>query len=170
MLEKNVTVRKEKTEFTDFTLINTNARSLCPKINSLIDTMEELDAAVAIVTETWLAEGKTLEEDRQDLLLGAGISMICRNRKPDIRGMSYGGVAILSRDELCKFVQISVPNPDEYEVVLAAGSIQGHSEKLVVVACYIPPNYNTARGRGCLKYISDCVIEVKRRYKDPPLT
>ena len=72
-------------------MINTNARSLCPKINSLLDTMEELEASVAVVTETWLADGVTLEEDKQDLLLGAGISMLCKNRPCDNRGQAYGG-------------------------------------------------------------------------------
>ena len=32
-------------------VINTNAQSLCPKINSLVDCFEELDGTIAIVTE-----------------------------------------------------------------------------------------------------------------------
>ena len=35
-------------------IINTNARSLCPKIDSLVDCFEELNGTVGIVTETWL--------------------------------------------------------------------------------------------------------------------
>ena len=34
------------------TIINCNARSLCPKLESLIDNMIEADAVVGIVTET----------------------------------------------------------------------------------------------------------------------
>ena len=60
------------------------------------DTIDELDTSLAIVTETWLADGLTLEEDKQGLLLGAGLSMICKNHAPDVRGLAYGGVAILS--------------------------------------------------------------------------
>ena len=74
-LDQNISIKKKDNNCTVFTIINTNARSICPKINSLLDTIEELDAAVAVVTETWLADGATLEEDRQDLLLGAGISL-----------------------------------------------------------------------------------------------
>ena len=33
-------------------LINTNARSLCPKIDSLLDCFEELEVDLAVVTET----------------------------------------------------------------------------------------------------------------------
>ena len=46
--EKNVTA---------FTIVNTNARSLCPKIHSLIDCFNELEADIAIITETWLTSG-----------------------------------------------------------------------------------------------------------------
>ena len=40
-----------------------------------------MDVTVAAVTETWLADGAHLEEDKQDLLLGAGLGIIYRNRK-----------------------------------------------------------------------------------------
>ena len=54
-----------------FTLINTNARSLCPKIESIIDCMEEMRATVGIITETWLADGPSLNTDIADLRDGA---------------------------------------------------------------------------------------------------
>ena len=41
-----------------FTVLNTNACSLCPKISSLIDCFSQMDASVGIVTETWLTEGE----------------------------------------------------------------------------------------------------------------
>ena len=91
---------KEKGQYINLTFVNTNARSLCPKINSLIDNIEELDASFAVVTETWLADGRTLEEDKQDLLLGAGLSLICKNRWPNHRGVAYGGVGLLSKEDL----------------------------------------------------------------------
>ena len=147
--------------------INTNARSLCPKINSLIDSIEELDAALAIVTETWLADGTTLEEDKQDLLLGAGLSMICKNRRPDTRGLSYGGVAIIYKDDLVNFKELKIYNPDNYEVVAAVGSVQGITRKIATIACYMPPNLTVARARGCLDFLEQLVIEMKRRLKDP---
>lgn len=48
--------RVEKNDL--FTIINTNARSLCPKIHSLTDCMDEMDASLAIVTETWMREDR----------------------------------------------------------------------------------------------------------------
>ena len=168
-LDLNIETKKEKKQYTNFTCINTNSRSLCPKINSLIDTIDELDASMAVVTETWLMDGQTLEEDKQDLLLGAGLSLICKNRPPDSRGVSYGGVALFFKEELCSFKEVRFDNPQNFEILAAIGSIQGHSRKVAVVACYMPPNYTTARATACFNYIEEIIIELKRRLKDPYL-
>ena len=78
-----------------FNLINTNARSLCPKVNSLLDCFDEMGVSLAVITETWLADGQGLDEDVDDLLEGAGLGMLYRNRPPGRRGTSHGGVAVL---------------------------------------------------------------------------
>lgn len=152
-----------------FTFINTNARSLCPKINSLIDCFDELDATAAVVTETWLADGPHLEDDRQDLLLGAGLEVLCKNRERKVStGVAHGGVAIIYKEEnISKFKEIPFPNPDCFEVLVAAGSMQGHARKMLVVACYMPPNYTTDRANNCLDYLYEIIIELRRRYKNP---
>ena len=71
------------------TLINTNARSLCPKINSLIDCFDETGASVGVVTETWLSDGWDLEEDVDDLMAGSGLGMLYRNRPKNGKGFSH---------------------------------------------------------------------------------
>ena len=63
----------------ELTVINTNARSLCPKNNSLTDCIEELKADIAIVTETWLTNGEGLEEDTEDLIHCADLGMLYNN-------------------------------------------------------------------------------------------
>ena len=55
----------------DFTFINTNARSLCPKMSSLIDCFGDLSASIGVITETWLTDGESLQEDIDDLVLGS---------------------------------------------------------------------------------------------------
>lgn len=152
MHDKNITIRKEKKNETPFTIINTNARSLCPKINSLIDCLEELESSVAIVTETWLSDGQHLEDDRQDQFLGAGLSMICKNRKPNpLTDVAHGGVAIIYKEQNLMMKQIDFPNPDNFELVVAAGSLQGHSRKMLIIACYMPPNYTVDRSNRCIE-------------------
>ena len=83
---------------TNFSIVNTNARSLCPKIRSLLDCFSELNTDIAVLTETWLSDGPTLDEDIEDLRLGAGVGLLVRNRAVGPRGHSHGGVAIAYRE------------------------------------------------------------------------
>ena len=149
------------------TLLNTNARSLCPKIESLIDCMEEMDAAIAVVTETWLADGPSLESDIADLTAGAGIGLVCRNRRPNLQGVAHGGVAVAFKTELCAMKEVQLHNPEDFEILVTAASLPGYSRKFITVACYLPPNYTVGRGRAALAHIEDVIIEIKRRYRDP---
>ena len=152
-----------------FTLINTNARSLCPKINSLLDCFEEMNVDVAVVTETWLSDGESLQDDISDLSHGAGLGMICKNRPVNNRGFSHGGVAIMYQTGTSNFTRVDLPNPGDFEVIVGAGSLPGHSRKMVVVACYLPPGYDVPKGKRALDYITDVVLEIKRKYRDPYL-
>ena len=95
--DESVTSETEnnKHDGTKINIINTNARSLCPKIESLIDCFEELDVTLGVVTETWLADGESLDRDVEDLAKGAGLGMVCLNRKANDRGIAHGGVACL---------------------------------------------------------------------------
>ena len=122
-----------------------------------------------MVTETWIADGEGLEEDLEGLEFGAGLGMICRNRPINSRGFSHGGVAVVYRSESCNFVRVDVPNPDEFEVVVALGTLPGHNRKLVTVGCYIPPGLAVPVGKKCLDYITDVVLQMRRTYRDPYL-
>ena len=152
---------------TQFNVINTNARSLCPKIDSLIDCFGEMDAKIGIITETWLADGESLERDIRDLANGAGLGMVCLNRKENNRGVAHGGVAIVSNTATCSLTRLDLPNPEGFEVLVTSSNIQGYSRKLLTVACYLPPNYPVQRGKEALNHVEDTVLELKRRYKDP---
>ena len=88
-------VEENKTMVTPINIVNRNARSLCPKIESLIDCYEELDVTLGIVTETWLADGMSLDKDVQDLARGAGLNMICLNRAANNRGLHMEGWLLL---------------------------------------------------------------------------
>ena len=66
-----------------FTILNTNARSLCPKMSSLIDNLRQLQCQIGVVTETWLSDGQSLDEDLDDLRTGTGYSALTLNRKPN---------------------------------------------------------------------------------------
>ena len=84
----------------------------------------------AVVTETWLADGPHLEDDKQDLLLGAVLGILCKNRKRNQSGVAHGGVAIVYKEDSIVFKEKSFPNPDQFEVLVAAGTMQGHARKM----------------------------------------
>ena len=128
----------DKDKIKHFTFLNTNARSLCPKLESLLIAVEETSAALAIVTETWMRDGEELENVRDDLSEGHGLDMICRNRPVGDSGLAHGGVAVLYKKDLLNLKQIEIGNTEGFEVVGALGNIRGISRKLLVLACYPP--------------------------------
>ena len=150
------------------TVINTNARSLCPKIDSLVDCFSELDVDIAIITETWFRDGGELDQVCSDLELGAGLCSITLNRDPNpTTGVAHGGVAIITKKKMGKFKQYNFPNPDKFEVLPAVGTMSGSSRKFVVVGAYIPPNYPVARGNACVEYLEELIVDIKRKLDDP---
>ena len=151
----------------DLTLINTNARSLCPKVNSLITCFEELEASLAVITETWLSDGPSLAEDLEDLKLGAGLGMLTKNRPANPQGYSHGGIALVYHESAASFHEVKLRNVSDLEVLVATGKFQGLAKPVFVVACYVPPGYTAARGTACLEHIRDSVVELKRRYSVP---
>ena len=60
-----------------------------------------------------------------------------------------------------------IHNPDAFEVLAAVGTVPGHAKKVLVVACYLPPGDSSSRGNGCLDFIEDLIVKLKRRYSDP---
>ena len=139
------------------TIINTNVRSICPKINSVVECFEELDATFGIFTETWLSDGEGLTEKIDDLREGAGLGTLCRNRPRNAAGFSHGGVALIWREAACSFKELSLPNPGEFEVLVASARFPGHSNQVIVVGCYLPPTYTAVRGKAALDYVRDIV-------------
>ena len=116
-----------------FTVINTNARSLSPKINSLIDCFSQMEASIGVITETWLTDGEALDEEIDDLTSGTGLGMVYRNREVNGRGFSHGGVAIVYREAAMSLRKMKIHNPKRFEVVAAECNLKGMRRKLVVV-------------------------------------
>ena len=153
---------------TQLNIINTNARSLRPKLSSFINCFMNLTLALAIVSETWLANGSGLEREAENLLLGHGLRLTSLNRNPhQSSGVAYGGVAVITRDAISKVSEYKIDNPLGFEVLPLCVTIKNVRRKLYVVAAYIPPNYTVPRGRDCLQHISDIILDIKRRHDDP---
>ena len=142
------------------TVINTNARSLCPKINSLVDCFGEMEASIGVITETWLTDGDMLDEDTENLVMKSGLRLLYRNREKNSRGFSHGGVAIMFRESVCSLKPMKLHNPAKYEVLAASGIVKGCSRKIVIIACYLPPNYAVGRGKGAMEFVAAAVLEL----------
>ena len=84
-----------------FTVLNCNARSLCPKIVSLSECVTESDAAIGIVTETWMND-EMAAATAKSLSGQYDIGMEYRNRQTTAaNGVRYGGVAIVWAESKC---------------------------------------------------------------------
>ena len=130
--------------------------------------MCEIEAGIAIVMETWMQEGDSLEERRRDLTLGEGMSMLCKNREPcQANGVSYGGVALIWRERVGVFKEIQLQNEDKHEVLAAVGTLRGQSRKLAILACYVPPNLEKKKTDKCQEFIAGAVLHIKKSYRDP---
>ena len=151
----------------DFNILNTNARSLRPKINSLIDCINEMSATFVVITETWFSDGTDLELETENLLLGHAISIVTRNRTLPPNGLAHGGVAILARDANTKMKVVKYDNESDYEVLVVSASVQRLKRKVFIIGAYIPPGYDTERARGCMQYISDVVLDIKEKHDSP---
>ena len=144
--------------------VNANARSLCPKIESLADCMHEIDADLAVVTETWLQD-RSVNDSAIDLAGQHGLDLFTLNRRNiAANGRQYGGVAVTTRSARTSFKVLELPNPENFEVLCVTGKIRGIGEKVVVIAVYIPPNYPRHRADSCLDYVADVVSEAKRQF------
>ena len=139
-------------------------------MESLADCMSEIEADVAVVTETWLQD-RAVEGTVIDLAGQHGLDSFFLNRKEVApNGRKYGGVAVFGRNTSTKFSKVDIANPDNFEVLCVAGKVNKIREKVVVIAVYIPPNYPRVKAEQCLDYISDVVSETKRLYDSPIIT
>ena len=96
--------------------------------------MADMEAAIGVVTETWLSDGDTLQEDLDGLALGTGLKMICKNRKANDMGFAHGGVGIIYRESMITLKEVKLHNPQELEVMMAVGSMRGSMRKMAVIA------------------------------------
>ena len=62
----------------DFNFLLVNARSLENKLDSLVETMTELETEVAVVTETWFVDGEGMNEKFEKLKHECGYEILTK--------------------------------------------------------------------------------------------
>ena len=134
---------------------------------SFADCFYEIDANIAIVTETWLQDG-AIDTTVVDLAGEHGLDMIARNRLgAAANGRQYGGVAVFSRAASSNFKPLEIDNPDSFEVLCVTGKVSKLKDRVAVIAVYIPPGYTKPRADACIQYIADVIAETKRKIDSP---
>ena len=100
-MNSNETKKEELVNLTDkdvdchINFAATNARSLPPKMLSMIENFNELQLSFFAITETWLKNNKQTEREIKDLSDSEQLGLLAKNRKK--RG---GGVAIIYNKNL----------------------------------------------------------------------
>ena len=147
--------------------INTNARSLGPKIESLFDCMHEKNADIAMITETWFQSNRINDEELVDYAARFSLGVISRNRNEVANnGRQYGGVALFYRLATSSFKPFELNNPLGHEVLAGVGTIKGVKGKVVCIAAYAPPNLTLLAARQLNDYMSDLIGEAKRSHPE----
>ena len=144
----------------------TNARSLVPKCESLIDYFRDLDLALAIVCETWFHKGDTLENFQTKLRSEENICFLNRMRRKTGRNNPGGGVSIAYNESKVVLADFPITR-GKYEIICAKGKIKGNTRLLFVIGAYLPPKLKAADHHECLELIGETILRIKTEFKNP---
>ena len=139
----------------------TNARSLMPKIDSLIDYFDEHELSFCVITETWIQSSRETNKSINNLLDGSHIELIRRDR-----GRRGGGVAVAYDTRRAKLKKYVVRG-NKFEIVCASGKFNNNSRKVAIFAVYLPPKQTLAATKEAATCIADCILKLKTESNDP---
>ena len=148
----------------DFIL--TNARSLAPKITSLIDMIHERDLTFAVVTETWFVSGKRLCAELTDIETAAGVKIIAKNRNRRLSGRG-GGVCFAYRTSVSSFKEEKLKNASKFELLCVIGTAGAIKRKILVFTLYIPPKMKAADVEELTEILATGITDVKLAHGNP---
>ena len=166
----NIEINRDKEREDNYArMLLTNASSLKPKMNSLVDAFDSLTLNFACITETWYQGGKALKDHMIEVEGANGIRILQKNR--DGRLKKRGGVvAIAFNTANCNFKQRNLTHmKKEHEVICAVGKIGKIDRKVVIFLVYVPPNTRAAETEALKEALTAEVAAVKVAYKNPIL-
>ena len=151
----------------------TNARSLSPKIGSLIDFFSEMEITVGMISESWLKDGKDLDKDLHDLEMGTSLKIIYKNRASKSRKISRynespargGGVAVVFDSTKIKLTEYKIQG-NKYEIVASSGKLFGSSREFFFIAIYIPPKTRVSTYTTIIELLTDLISNIKVKHED----
>ena len=150
----------------------TNARSLSPKIESLIDFVNEMEITVGIITESWFKDGPELEKDLKDIELGTGLKIVYKNRARKKGTARYGnqktkggGVALIFNSNKINLTEHKISG-NKFELVAAQGRQEKSGRVIYVLAIYIPPKMRASTFTELTECIINEISLIKSKHDD----
>ena len=126
------------------TVATYNLRSAFPKIGNLTTDILERLVDVSFLVEIWEQEhNKEHSFEIEKLLELNGLQYISTARKPNTKGVSYGGAAIVVNLKKFSCIKLPVHIPQQLEVVwglLTPKNPSAKFKKIVICSFYSPPN------------------------------
>ena len=146
-------------------LLLTNARSLYPKIDSLVDAFSSLELNLACITETWYRGGNSVKQHIDEVEGSKGIRILHRSR--DGRsGRVGGGVAVAFNLTSCNFKVRSLKHlKKHHEVICVVGNVSGVDKKLIIFVVYIPPNMKVGDVEDLKELLAVEIAAAMKTYK-----
>ena len=163
---RNITHAYDFKNKNDFNVLLSNARSLENKLECLVETMEELNTQVAVVTETWFDNSNRLQQKLTDLRDSRGFGTLHKPRCETGALSRGGGVAIVYDSRQIELQKICT-KASKFETVAAIGRRSGQRRKILIIGAYIPPSYDAALNNEVLEHISDMIRSFKIKYNAP---
>ena len=141
----------------------TNARSLLPKIDSLVDAFGSLSLQFAAITECWFRPGAALN----GTLLDIGIKIIHASRDGRTK-KTGGGVALAFDSNSCNFKRRNIAKQGNgLEVLCAVGNIKKITRKVAVFVVYIPPSSKSSDLTQMCELLTSEIASLKVSVRDP---
>ena len=122
----------------DLNFVLANARSLRPKLYSMIETLEQIQGHIAVITETWFGGGEALEQNLRDITDMTGYAFIRKDRCETGSSSRGGGVAIVYKKDSIEITQVKVEG--NFEVVAALGRRTAQRRKIITCLLYTSPS------------------------------
>ena len=133
---------------------------------SLIDTLEEIDGHVSVITETWFKKSAELDEALRDAQDVTGYGFIRKDRwqstGEETRG---GGVAIVYKKSNFEMTELKIAG--KHEIVASLGRRTGQKRKLITIGAYIQPAADAETSKDFLETISNAIRRFKAKYCSP---
>ena len=133
---------------------------MLPKIESLVSSLDEMEADVACITETWMTTRS--DSTCRDVSGRTDYSFIERNRA----GRRGGGVCIMYNRKFIDMTRCKLPD-SRFEVVAAIGRRKAQRRKVLIIAAYLPPNLTAGEDKEFLDQLCDTILVLKNKYNDP---